>query len=107
MADRVIIRGDAGYKFVVLKAQNGDMAVFADDDGIYDYHYKLVAQYCREHRVDARCLGGGRIMIDRKKQLIAIRGSSGDFGVEPDRAQTIRMIQVAFPDFTVIDSDKV
>ncbi|HEY9585464.1 MAG TPA: hypothetical protein VJJ02_02640 [Candidatus Paceibacterota bacterium] len=101
MADQVIIRGNKGYKFVVLKADNGETVVFADDDPVYGLHVWLIRAWIRQSGVGVRCLGGGFIAIDRQIKTITIWGSSGDFGCEPDRQQTARMIRTAFPDFSV------
>lgn len=99
MTAKVIVRGDKGYKFVVLETENGEIVVFADEK--YGYHRNLLACYCKENGLHAKCLGGGQIRIDREKKIIRIRDSSGDFGMEPNRKETGRLIQEAFPDFTV------
>ncbi len=58
-----------------------------------------------EISLPARCIGGGRIQIDPDKKTIRIWGYSGDFGEEPDRQQTGKMLQEAFPDWTVTASN--
>lgn len=54
----------------------------------------------------AVCIGGGRITINPKKKTILIYGESGDFGKEPDRQQTVKMLQAAYPKFKVVASLK-
>lgn len=46
--------------------------------------------------------GGGRCRIDDQGMEILLWHESGDFGKEKDRSETIKMLQVAFPGYTVL-----
>lgn len=48
------------------------------------------------------CIGGGRIDRNNHDRVIRIWGDSGDFGEEPDRSLTVKMLQKAFLDFQII-----
>ena len=99
----VIIDEVEGYKFIVAIVSMGEIS-------------KMVIranQHCEFHRdilknlgfkipgLIARCIGGGRINVDPVNKIIKIWGSSGDFGVEPNRAETARLLQEAFSDFNI------
>ena len=90
-----------GYKFVVLQNEKGEHVVFADDDRRYGFHRDLLAQYQKESGLQAECIGGGRISFDEEEKAIKIWGCSGDFGREPDRKETVQVLQGAYPDFDV------
>ncbi len=100
---QVTIRcNNGGYKFVVLINEREEMIVFADDNDHFDYHWKLLAQYQHETGLRASCIGGGRIRFDGEKKTIEIWDSSGDFGYEPDRNQTVSAIKQNYLDFEVV-----
>lgn len=46
--------------------------------------------------------GGGRCRINDEQKEILLWHESGDFGKENDRATTVRMLQEAFPGYTVL-----
>lgn len=54
------------------------------------------------------CIGGGRIKTDclyaGEVNTMDIWDQSATFGQEPDREQTVRMVQAAFPEFRVSSS---
>jgi len=95
------------YKFIVAKLTYPTTiatktVVRASD---VDYHIELV------HRLDAElqesgimcyCLGGGNIKVNAILKIIEIWGESGKYGQEPDRAETLRLIQAAHPDYKVM-----
>jgi len=102
MAAQVTIRcARSGYKFIVIENEKKEIIIFADDDPCYRYHRDLLAQYRQESGLRAQCLGGGRIAFDEKMKTIRIWDSSGDFGYEPSREDTVNMIRAAYPDFQV------
>ncbi len=51
--------------------------------------------------IDAECIGGGTLYVDHDEKRIIICGQSRDFGEEPNRIETVSMLQGAFPDFQV------
>lgn len=70
----------------------------------YKYHADiliLMKRYELKDGLTAKCVGGGRIVVAPVAKIIEIWGRSGDFGKEPDRNETVRMLQAAFPYFTV------
>lgn len=101
MTQVIICCPRGGYKFIVIKNEKGGMVVYADDDPQFDYHRVLLAEYQNDSGMRARCLGGGQIRFNGEKKTIMISGSSGDFGVEPDRMETVKAIKAAYPDFEV------
>ncbi len=66
------------------------------------YHKEILEKVRTETGLHARCLGGGRIAIDPDAKTIRIGDYSSDFGKEPDRQLTVKMLQEAFPGWTVI-----
>jgi len=102
MVAQVIIRcAGRGHKYVVLENEKGEVVVFADDHHSFNLHAKLLAQYCLETGLRARCVGGGLITFIAEKKFISVVDKSADFGREPDRDETVAAIQQAYPDFTV------
>lgn len=102
----VVIDPAEGYKFIVAQLTDGNggkrLVVRANQD--CSYHRDILALLRREvrpHGLDAHCTGGGRIEINPTEKTIRIWDSSGDFGEEDDRKETVRMLQVAFPDYQV------
>ena len=104
----VEIDAEGGYKFIVVCLTDGDenekLVVRADENCSYhrDILYLLRSQL--PSNITARCIGGGQILIDPKQKSIMIWGSSGDFGVEPDRTKTIELLQTAYPDYRVTEA---
>lgn len=47
------------------------------------------------------CLGGGYIFVDNEEKVIMIYGYSLSYGAEPDRDETIQILQEAYPEFRV------
>ena len=56
--------------------------------------------------LELKCIGGGKIDIHRKTKTCHVQAHefSGTYGQEPDRNETIRLVKVAFPDFTFRDN---
>lgn len=48
-----------------------------------------------------KCLGGGIMVVTAEEKRIVLCGQSLQYGKEPDRAETIQLIQEAYPDFRV------
>jgi len=100
MVAQVIIRCKySGNKFIVLENEKSETVVFADDDTRFRLHKDLLQQYCRETGLSAKCLGGGYILV--KEKFICVTESSTDFGVEPNRDETVAAIKEAYPDYVV------
>jgi len=102
----VVIDPAEGYKFIVAELTDGNggkrLVVRANQD--CHMHRDILALLRREVRpsgLDAHCTGGGRIEIKPAEKTIRIWASSGDFGEEDDRKETVRMLQAAFPEFQV------
>ncbi|MDO8495868.1 MAG: hypothetical protein Q7S43_00225 [bacterium] len=92
-----------GYKFIVAKVSDGvteKLVVRADENcGYHRDILRLLRVEAPEFRIS--CIGGGGISINPDRKTIVISGSSGDFGREPDRNNTVKMLREAFPDFEV------
>lgn len=107
----VVIALEDSYKFIValLIDGNGDerLVVRAEKGEGCGNHRDilgLLRQEVRSGGLNVHCIGGGRIDINSNAKTICIWGYSYDFGEEPDRKETVRMLQVAFPDFQVTSS---
>ena len=101
----VVIDSTGGYKFIVAEVTDGvtkRLVVRAQENCSYHRDILDVLRMdLRANRMTARCIGGGHIAIDPVAMTINIWSSSGDFGVEPDRADTVRMLQAAYPEWKV------
>jgi len=125
----VLIGENGGYKFIVVELVQGDerkVVVRATDlaqyhAGIFSrtlwrrYHARDCAgnlskreeELCRECScncaIQLKCLGGGRIHLDRVNKTIHIWDRSTGYGLEPDReTRTVGLLQEAYPEFEVI-----
>ena len=102
----VVIDLYEGNKFIVamLIDTNGEerLVVRANARCVNHSHiHDLLLEEVRPNGLRAALLGGGSIQVNHKAKTIRIWGKSGDFGQEPDRQQTVAMLQKAFPDFQV------
>lgn len=102
----VIIDEEGGYKFIVAKVSEGEASklVVRANASCELHRYILSKLELEASGLNARCIGGGRIEINPTNKTIKIWGKSGDFGLEPDRANTVRMLSGAFPDFKIESS---
>ena len=94
------------FKFIVAELTDGSggkrLVVRANAN--YSHHESILLALQKEvtsSDLNADCVGGGWIRIVHAVKTISICGKSGDFGEEPDRQQTVRMLQAAFPEFQV------
>lgn len=101
----VVIDRTGGYKFIVAEVTDGvtsRLVVRAQENCSYHRDILDVLQRnLRANGMTACCIGGGRIAIDPGAMTINIWSSSGDFGVEPNRVETVRMLQSAYPEWKV------
>lgn len=102
----VVIDAFGGRKFIIAQlgdaADNKRLVVRANQECNYhDDILKLLRQEVRPYGLNAHCIGGGRIEINPETTTIRIWGKSVIFGLEPDRKETVRMLQAAFPDFRI------
>ena len=49
------------------------------------------------------CIGGGQMCFYQDIKTIKLWGKSFEYGKEPDRQQTIKLLQEAYPDFQVTE----
>ncbi len=47
------------------------------------------------------CLGGGTISLCQETKLAKITGRSFNFGIEPNRSETVRLFESFLPDFVI------
>lgn len=102
----VDITPDGGYKFIVANVIDGNdkSKLVVRANRTCDHHCDILAILQREvrpHGLYTKCVGGGRIKINLDAKTIHIWDYSDVFGKEPDRQQTVRMLQAAFPEFQV------
>ena len=105
----VVIDEVGGYKFIVAEIhnENGDKRLVVRANKGCDYHRVILALLrtdISDFGLSAKCIGGGQINRNSESKIITICGSSGDFGVEPDRSETVRMLERAFPDYQIISA---
>ena len=101
----VIDRCDS-YKFIVANVtdDNDNSKLVVRVNNHYAIHAEILFILREEVRplgLKACCIGGGRIEINPEAKTIRIWDKSTGFGEEPDRQQTIRMLQAAYPEFQV------
>ncbi|MCI0533579.1 hypothetical protein L0Y49_05175 [bacterium] len=101
----VSIDPSGGYKFIVAKITDGSggQKLVIRANGQCDYHRDILEDLRDQiNGLNASCIGWGRIEHDPDAKTIKIWDSSGDFGgYEPDRDETVRMLQEAYPDYEV------
>ena len=104
----VVVDPENSHKFIVAELSDGNggkrLVVRAPKYVRYELHADILEFLQKEvgsSGLKARCIGGGVISINTEKKTIKIWDDSGEFGEEPDRQETIRMLQVAFPEFSV------
>lgn len=93
------------YKFIVAKLIDSDnvrIIVRSASEKRCKMHRDILTLLQQEIRdmglvIHCRCIGGGYINIDHQEKKITIYSGSGDFGIEPNREHTVRMLQAAFP----------
>lgn len=97
------------YKFIVAQitdGQNGNKLVVrahsVNDLPLHADIYNVLQQQVGQHGLNARCIGGGRLEFFPDHKFMRIKGSSDEFGVEPDRQETLRLLRAAFPEFRVV-----
>lgn len=94
-------------KFVVALLKHGEHTKTILRTGhYYRFHKNIMAALGKElqgSEIEAICLGGGRIKINVDEKTIFIDDCSADYGYEPNRQETVRLIQVAHPDFKVAE----
>jgi phosphohistidine phosphatase len=103
----VVVDASGGYKFIVAEVSDGTitrLVVRADQScELHRYILRGTREQLSPHGLQARCIGGGRILINPEAKTVKIWDKSGDFGFEPDRMETVRMLQSAFPDFVITE----
>lgn len=102
----VVIDSSGGYKFIVATAtdRNGKTQTIVRANEKCNKHRGILTLLEKEAAplgLTVRCIGGGNISVKPEAKTIQIWGSSGDFGREPNRQQTVSMLRVAFPEFRV------
>lgn len=102
----VVIDLRGGYKYIVAEVsdEKGNKKPLVRANESCGYHADILKKVKMETGLFARCLGGGRIQIDPENKTIRIWNQSVDFGREPDRQLTVKMLQEAFPGWTITAS---
>ncbi len=93
-------------KYIVAKVwdTSGQHKVILRSYPDCDFHNEMVQALAREvapHGFVVSCLGGGMLNYRPHARAIFVSGLSSKFGMEPDRHETVRMLEAAFPDFRV------
>lgn len=88
-------------KFIV--AMIGDQMVLRAYAGFeFEYHMDHLSELQKEFP-EAKCLGGGEIKLNHYHKSVKVSGQSVSYGKEPDRKETVRLIQEEYPDFLVTE----
>jgi hypothetical protein len=87
--------GPAEGKYLVGVGRAGGVLVVAFDAGL-GTHRRIAERY------GLYPLGGGWRRLDPEQRLVALSGSSGDYGAEPDRGLTARIFQLALPGYRIM-----
>lgn len=97
-----------GNKFILalVTATNGETKLTVWAAAWCEYHRDILSwasaiAYGGGRAARTKCLGGGRISVDPEKKTVRIWDYSRDFGREPDRGITVRLLKEAFPEYTV------
>lgn len=94
-----------GHKFIVVEIsdkQGNKKNIVRVKNENYEYHKDILISLKNELEpkgFSLRCLGGGMIKINLRDKTFWIGGSSGDYGTEPNRNETLLLLQAEFPDF--------
>lgn len=90
-----LMEPERGESKIVFRAQRDVLAhiglVLDLQDEVQNYGYGITVT----------CIGGGKVVSSTQDNLISISGRSRDFGKEPNRANTVAMLQENYPDFIV------
>lgn len=99
-------RGGFKYIVAVVSDQNGNQKTVIRADETCEAHAYIMGDLVEEvgPEIDIECIGGGRIRVDPDRRTIEIWKFSEAYGQEPDRQQTVAMLQNAFPGFKVTAS---
>ena len=100
------------YKFIVAEVSEGSdkKIIVRVGTNMMERHYEIddaLAEELIESNTPApyKVLGGGFVQSNWWKKEIILFGESKDYGREPDRLQTVTLIQKEFPDFKVKADD--
>jgi len=106
---KVVVAPKDNFKFIVaelLDENDGkELVIRANTEERCKFHVNILDLLIQEVRLcglRVRCVGGGFITINSETKTIRICDDSGQFGKEPDRQETVRMLQVAFPDYQIL-----
>lgn len=103
----VVVDPSGGYKFIVAKLtdNNGEEKLVVRANKDCNYHNHILEMLCREvqqNGLKTYCIGGGQIQVNPEAKTIFIWDDSSAFGKEPDRQETVRMLQKEFPESQII-----
>ena len=93
-----VLDGPMQGKYVVGETLDGGQRAVAFDPS-EPMHAQIGARY------GLRVLGGGYCRLDPDARRAELWGSSAQFGREPDRRWTVRVLEAALGGYTVIEAD--
>lgn len=70
------------------------------DFSSHDVIFKWLRNDCL-HNFEIKCLGGGNINLCRQTKTVKVSGGSINFGIEPNRIETIEMFKSILSDFVI------
>jgi len=111
----VIVDEGGFYKYIVATATDAQgrkkqvIRSNKNDSHHAAIFYKLQQEIKQDINLcglELKCIGGGKIDIHRETKTFHVHAHelSETYGQEPDRNETIRLVKVAFPDFTFRDN---
>jgi hypothetical protein len=94
--------GEMKFIVVELGDKSNERLVFRAD-GHRRFHWEIFDDLrCDiEESIKIKCLGGGLMDIDFDGKTIDLCGKSTVYGTEPDRQQTVTILQLEFPHFKI------
>lgn len=102
---RIYADSTTKYVIVELLTPEGERKTVLRAHEEAKYHKDLLVKLTYELRdlpeVFMRCRGGGHLVLSRAGKQLIIQGVSQDFGAEPDRELTAKLIAEIYPDFEI------
>lgn len=103
-----VFSSDEDGKFIVVKLKSEESTKLIVRTGDrHMYHREILSKLPKEwedNGILLCCIGGGKISININQKSILLWDYSYKYSKEPDRQETIRLIQSVYPDFKVQES---
>lgn len=90
------------FNFIVARVDDhtGSKLVMRANQGL-PRHRDIVENLRKETELFVYCVGGGSMCISKVTKLLIIFGESEQYGREPNREETVKMLERRYPGFEV------